>query len=743
LQVPEAMGFFELRHRPGTGNLICVSFATTRFVKDGQCPTVTGKRARDGAFLREQSMAGTPDETPENESLIIDYTDLQPGDDAPDAAPRAAAAPARAASANVIVLSADPVLIDLLRDSLAGSHRVWRADDAAHAADLMVAAGNAALLLDAALADANAKDLVTQIHKQFPDLSIIVAGSRQDEAQLGPLISQGTIFRFLHKPASAERIRNFVDATQRRTNHAGAGLGATPRNAAALAAAMSTTAEHPKLKLPAIRVDHALVRRWFRRSLLLIALLAAAWAVVEWKPWERITLFTRQETVPIVPTDAGSNPQVLALLDAAGLALSQSRLIEPPEQNALELYRAVLALDPSNRMAQRGIESVADELLVEAERALLEADLPRLANAIDAARSARPDHPRLDFFVTQLERERELQSNKGRVQRASDASVGRMLDSTAAETPAGRAQGLLLLANDRMRSKRLYGGKDTAHAYLLSARRLDPANAGVQEGIVTLAGMLQANAERTIRENRLDEAGNWIQAAIALDVNHAEIASLRADLEAARLGNVRADRTRILLLANQRIAQNRLIEPTGDSARHYVDLLRASDPGFEGLADTSALLATRALDEARKFTAAGNLDRADTLLRVAADAGAPESEVAAISAQIMAGRVTRSAAAPPPKAVMLEKDMRRTRFIAPTYPERALERGTEGWVDIEFTVKTDGTTQDGVVKAAEPAGVFERAALQAVARWRYEPRIVNGTVIDQRVVARLRFELAE
>ena len=38
---------------------------------------------------------------------------------------------------------------------------------------------------------------------------------------------------------------------------------------------------------------------------------------------------------------------------------------------------------------------------------------------------------------------------------------------------------------------------------------------------------------------------------------------MRADLEAARIGNVRADRSRLLLLANQRIAQNRLLEPAG------------------------------------------------------------------------------------------------------------------------------------------------------------------------------------
>ncbi len=689
-------------------------------------------------------MPGTADKVSNEDEIIIDYTDLQPGDEAPDAPPRPSAS--RPGSANVIVLSADPILIDLLRDSVAGTHRVWRADDAQHAAELLVAAGNPALLLDSTLGDVNAKELVTQLHQQFPELPIIVAGTRENEGQLSPLISEGAIFRFLHMPASAERIRNFVDATQRRPQQS-AITGATPRHGAALAAAMSSlTAEHPKLTLPKVAIDPVLIRRWSRRSLLLIPLLLAAWGISEWKPWERITLITPQDSAPIAPTDAGRDPALLGMLDSAGLALSQGRLIHPPEQNALELYRAVLSRDPGNRMAQRGIDSVADELLVEAERALMELDLARLASAIDAARSARPDHPRLEFFVTQLERERTMQSNKGQIQRSTSANAaafGRELDASAAETPAGRAKALLLLANDRMRNKRLYGGRDSAHAYLMSARRLDPANPGVQQGILALAGLIQANAERTIRANRLEEAGNWLQAAIALDVNHTEVASLRADLEAARLGNVRSDRTQILLLANQRIAQNRLIEPNGDSARHYIDLLRAADPGFEGLADTRVLLASRALDESRKQVAAGNLDRADVFLRTAADAGAPASEVSAISGQIMAGRIARPAAAPPPPAVLPENAMRRTRFVAPQYPVRARERGTEGWVDIEYTVNKDGTTRDASVQAAEPAGVFDRAALDAVARWRYEPRVVNGSVIDQRVEARLRFQLED
>jgi TonB family protein len=665
---------------------------------------------------------------------IIDY----PSADAPIGG--AQEPQARPGSANVVVLSADPALIDLLRDSLAGTHRVWRADDATHAADLMVASGNAVLLIDSSLADHDTKDLVTQIHRQFPDLAIIVAGRRDDEHELAPLVSEGVIFRFLHKPASAERIRNFVDATQRRAN--GTDLTATmpPRHKNQL---FGGTTETPILAPLKLQLDDAVVRRWGRRSLLLIPVILAAWGLMEWEPWNRMsTQSPAPAPVPVATSDPGDDARVQKLLDAAGLALSQGALIEPPGQNALELYRAVLTREPGNGLARRGIDSVADELLVQAERALMEQDVTRLASAVDAVRSVRPDHPRLEFFVSQLERERAVQGQSGQPVRAVD-TLGRPIESAATEQlPSVRVQAFVQLAHERMRSNQLIG-KDSAHAYLLSARQLDPAGAGVQEGIGALAIQLQSNAQKAIRENRLDDASRWLQSAMELDVDRTQIAMMRADIDAARIGNIRADNARLYVLANQRIAQGRLTEPKGDSARHYVDLLRAADPDFEGLADTSALLASRALAESRTALAANNPDRAEAFLRAAADAGAPAAEVSDLSAKIMSLRIVR----PPPvdaaPKVIPESQMRRTFFIAPSYPARALERETQGWVDLEFTVAKDGTTRDLIVIEAQPAGVFDRAATDAVKRWRYEPKVVSGTIVEQRVQTRLRFRLEQ
>lgn len=665
-------------------------------------------------------------------TVYIDYANVEKpnGERAISASP--------SAGANVVVLSADPALIELSRESLAGNHRVWRADDATHAADLIVAAGNAVLLVDSALADHDTREFVIRIHEQFPELAIIVAGRRDDEAELAELVSRGIIFRFLHKPASADRIRNFVEATLRRQQQSADIPAAAARQTG------TTSVKLKALTMPAIKVDGAGVRRWSRRSLLLIPLVLIIALLATWRPWEKLGNLTPDTgAVQATTADASRDAAVRKLLDAAGLAFSRGQLVEPPEDNALELYRAVLTRDPGNRTAERGVDRVADELLLRAEHALMVQDLVALASVVDAARAARPDHPRLEFFMTQLDRERERLAGPGGSARPGSSPSAATPDPVAPRSDSSRVQGLVLLANQRMSSNRLVGGSDSAHAYLLSARSIDPADPGVQQGIAALAMLLQSSARKAMSEGHLDEASEWVRQAAALDVNRPELAQLRSELEIARLGTLREDRARLFTLANQRIAQGQLVEPVADSARHYLDLLRASDPAYPGLPETSALLAGKALAESRLLVAAGKIGDAEIMLRAANDSGAPATEVAALATEIAKARAAAAAPRPAAPLVLPENALNRTRFVKPAYPSRALERGISGWVDVEFTVASDGSTRDATVRASEPAGVFDRAALDSVARWRYEPRMVNGTVVDQRVAARVRFQLAD
>lgn len=80
--------------------------------------------------------------------------------------------------------------------------------------------------------------------------------------------------------------------------------------------------------------------------------------------------------------------------------------------------------------------------------------------------------------------------------------------------------------------------------------------------------------------------------------------------------------------------------------------------------------------------------------------------------------------------------------VDPEYPPRAKQQGIEGWVDIEFTISPVGTVQDAVVIGSNPSFVFDRAALRAVRKWRYNPKIEDGVAIARAgIQVRLRFEI--
>ncbi len=79
--------------------------------------------------------------------------------------------------------------------------------------------------------------------------------------------------------------------------------------------------------------------------------------------------------------------------------------------------------------------------------------------------------------------------------------------------------------------------------------------------------------------------------------------------------------------------------------------------------------------------------------------------------------------------------------IPPLYPARALLRRTEGWVHLQLTIDADGLVEDAQVLDASPEGVFEKSALKAVRRWRFEPSSTGGRNEPVRVTQKIEFKL--
>lgn len=79
--------------------------------------------------------------------------------------------------------------------------------------------------------------------------------------------------------------------------------------------------------------------------------------------------------------------------------------------------------------------------------------------------------------------------------------------------------------------------------------------------------------------------------------------------------------------------------------------------------------------------------------------------------------------------------------IPPLYPPSALSRRIEGRVRIEFTVSEEGKVINPVVVAAKPKGTFNRAALRAIRRWKFNKRLIDGKAVQWQSVQTIIFQM--
>jgi protein TonB len=80
--------------------------------------------------------------------------------------------------------------------------------------------------------------------------------------------------------------------------------------------------------------------------------------------------------------------------------------------------------------------------------------------------------------------------------------------------------------------------------------------------------------------------------------------------------------------------------------------------------------------------------------------------------------------------------------VEPQYPPSARQKKLEGWVQVSFTISTAGSVKDAsVVKSSN--SVFERPAIQAVNKWKYQPQLEDGKPSEapgQQVLLRFKME---
>lgn len=196
-----------------------------------------------------------------------------------------------------------------------------------------------------------------------------------------------------------------------------------------------------------------------------------------------------------------------------------------------------------------------------------------------------------------------------------------------------------------------------------------------------------------------------------------------------------------LLAANQAFGKamhdNHLLTPANDSAEHYAGVLAKLAPSNEMTVNAEHTLFNELLSRSRQATAALDTDAAKAWIDAAAKLGVDPAAVTKARDALTDKLVAMESQRPLPAS-----SMKLTSYSAPKYPNGALQRGIEGWVDLEFTVGQNGKTQDIKITDSSNGGFFRKASINAVKEWRFQPRVFMGRTIAQRVFTKINFSLA-
>ena len=245
---------------------------------------------------------------------------------------------------------------------------------------------------------------------------------------------------------------------------------------------------------------------------------------------------------------------------------------------------------------------------------------------------------------------------------------------------------------------RLYApAGDNAVEYYLALRDKTQADAAVASALTDLLPMTVIAIEQSVNRDDFSEASRLAALLERADAQHPALARLKASIAAQQA--TAAQRAQALTAEEEAKRQKELEE------KRLADQKKQQEDAAKKLASQQAASDKVAADRAAADKAAADKAAADraTADRAAADRRAAEQRTAAASAAPSAS------------------DLRPISMPAPKFPPEALRAGQSGSVLVEYTVGTDGTVTAARVVRSNPARVFDREAVNAVRRWRFQP----------------------
>ncbi len=329
----------------------------------------------------------------------------------PDSAAPASSGVRTAAPCPIVALSDDPLLLEALAGLGLAGIGVMSSPSSDRFIDQLVAnsAGAGIAIIDAASVSTSLKGFLATLGEQFPQLLVMLHGPAHLQAQFEAQISDGTIFRFVHKPASSQRLRLFIDAALRKlaTPEPPAGKARAPSAAAAPTPIPLANATPAAQRSTASEPPSGERRRGFPFTLVLLGLVivsAAAWALWHYEfaptapPPAPVEPVTSGDTSPEPSNTVTTPPISIETLPAATADKPNVPDASRDSARARDAARASAALEQAQRNAQ-GARADQVALYVQLARkrlasgALIEPADDNARGYLESATALAPDDP--------------------------------------------------------------------------------------------------------------------------------------------------------------------------------------------------------------------------------------------------------------------------------------------------------------------------------------------------------------
>jgi len=283
--------------------------------------------------------------------------------------------------------------------------------------------------------------------------------------------------------------------------------------------------------------------------------------------------------------------------------------------------------------------------------------------------------------------------------------------AVSAEVAAMGVDQLRAAASSAVREQRLYAPPgNNAMEYYLALRDKAPNDAAIASALTDLLPYALIATEQSISRDDFTEAQRLYALMEKTDPNAPALPRLKQAI---------AD------------GQASLAKRTADAAlKTEEDAKRQADLQKQRLADQQKAQETAA----KQLAAQQAADQQAAAQRAADERAAAQRAAAQRPAQApqQAAAQTPSTPAQQPAAAAASTELRAISTPAPRYPPDAYRDGTRGEVQVEFTVGTDGAVSNARVVRSTPPRVFDREALSAVKRWRFQP--VAAPVTTRRTI---------